>query len=360
MPKIESNTMALQPLIEPSKLYTSSKQKQFAIMTTLSNIDISDGTYKKSNSFVGYSSVQYASSKAVYLVSNQYPIYYDFNNYKERSTIYKFDLDSALNYKGIGSVSGHALNQFALSEYKDILRIATTEGFSWNSIGTNNIIYTLKEQDGLLPIQGVLSGLGKESETIKSVRFIGDKGFIVTFRETDPLYTIDMSNPKAPKKVGELEVNGYSAYLHPVGDSMLLGIGRDADSNGNTRGLKIELFDISDFAHPTTLDSITYGDGVSSELEYNHKALAYRASDNLFAFPYKVDARHSDYTNYFKDKNNLGVYQIRDNQIIDYKPIESSSSGWGEHRGLIFDMNGTTYISFFANDKIITDRLQEK
>ncbi len=349
MPEIESNTMASQPLIKPSNLYASSKYKQPATMTTISNINISDGSYKKSNSFVGYSSVQYASSKALYLVSGEYPIYYDFNNYKERSTIYKFNLDSELNYKGIGSVYGHPLNQFALSEYNGILRIATTEGFSWRQNSTNNSIYTLKEQNDFLPIQGVLNKLGKEGETIKSVRFMGNKAYIVTFRQTDPFYTIDISDPTQPKKVGELKVNGYSAYLHPVGEDKILGFGRDANSDGQVEGVKIELFDISDFANPISLDSIVLSRNTHSELEHNHKALAYRYSDNLFAFPY------SQYGNYY-----LGVYQIENDLLKKYTPINGSSgyNSWNGSRGLIFDLNNKTYISFFSNNKIITEEVK--
>ena len=355
-PEIENRGVE-QPLIVPSRLYSSSKQKQETTLTTISNISITEGNYKQSNSFIGFSSVQYASSKALYLVSNAYPIYYDFNNYKERSTIYTYNLDSELSYSGMGAVYGHALNQFALSEHNDILRIATTEGFSWGASGTKNSIYTLKEQDNLLTIQGVLSGLGKEGETIKSVRFMGDKAYVVTFRQTDPLYTIDMSNPEKPTKMGELHVNGYSAYLHPIAEDKLLGIGRDADANGNIQGVKIELFDISDFANPSSLDSIVLSQGSSSELEQNHKALAYRPSDHLFAFPYQVYGNYdNDYTVY----NYLGVYQVKENELLNYKAIKSSNSGWGEQRGLIFDMNETTYISFFANDKITTDTLKEK
>ena len=356
-PNIEGSDLARQELIKPDKLYTSSKQDQNSNITTISTIDISDGAYKLSNSFMGYSSTQYASSKALYLVSNQYPIYYDFNNYKERTSIYKFNLDEELDYKGVGSVYGHTLNQFSLSEYEDILRIATTEGFSWGSRGTNNSIYTLKEEDGLLPIQGVLSGLGKEGETIKSVRFMGDKGYVVTFRQTDPLYTIDMSDPKAPKKVGELEVSGYSAYLHPVGEDKLLGIGRDASSDGRVQGVKIELFDISDFAHPSSLDSIILNRYTSSELEHNHKALAYRQSDDLFAFPYR---EQGDHTNDYKTHNYLGVYQIENDELITYPKVKSSMNNWGESRGLIFDMNDTTYISFFANGEVVTEKLEER
>jgi uncharacterized secreted protein with C-terminal beta-propeller domain len=347
MPEIEDSYKKRVALIEPSKLYAPSKQNQSTSITTIANFSLSDGEYKMSNSFIGYSSTQYASSKALYLVSNQYPIYYDFNNYKERSSIYKFDLDSNLNYKAIGSVYGHPLNQFALSEYEGILRIATTEGFSWSSSGTNNSIYTLKESSELLSIEGVLSGLGKEGEIIKSVRFMRDKGYIVTFRQTDPLYTIDMSDPTQPKKVGELKVNGYSAYLHPVGEDKILGFGRDANTDGQVEGVKIELFDISDFANPTSLDSITLNRDTHSELEYNHKALAYRYSDNLFAFPY------SQYGDSY-----LGVYQVENNLLKQYTPINSSNGySWSGSRGLIFDLNNKTYISFFSNDKIITEEL---
>lgn len=356
VPEIEGTNLAPQELIKPNKFYTSSKQDQVSNITTISTISISDGEYKLSNSFMGYSSTQYASSKALYLVSNQYPIYYNFNDYKERSSIYKFNFDEELDYRGIGSVYGHTLNQFALSEHKEILRVATTEGFSWGSRGTNNSIYTLKEESGLLPIQGVLSGLGKKGETIKSVRFMGDKGYMVTFRQTDPLYTLDLSDPKAPRKVGELEVNGYSAYLHPVGDDKLLGIGRDASSDGRVQGVKIELFDISDFENPSSLDSIILKRDTYSQLERNHKALAYRYNDNLFAFPYQAQG---DQNNDYKMHNYLGVYQIKDDELVSHQRVSSSIINWGESRGLIFDMNDQTFISFFANGEVVTEKLKE-
>ena len=357
VPDIEGSNLARQELIKPSRLYTSSKQNQNSNMTTISTISISDGTYKLSNSFMGYSSTQYASSNALYLVSNQYPIYYDFYNYKERSSIYKFNLGETLDYRGTGSVYGHMLNQFSLSEHKKILRVATSEGFSWGGRGTNNSIYTLKEESGLLPIQGVLSGLGKEGETIKSVRFMGDKGYVVTFRQTDPLYTIDMSDPKAPKKMGELKINGYSAYLHPVGENKLLGIGRDASSDGRVQGVKIELFDISDFQNPSSLDSIILKRDTYSELENNHKALAYRESDNLFAFPYH---EQGDHTNDYKTFNYLGVYQIKDDELITHHRINSKTQNWTQSRGLIFDKDNQTFISFFNNGKVITEKLEER
>ena len=153
--------------------------------------------------------------------------------------------------------------------------------------------------------------------------------------------------------MGELKVNGYSAYLHPIDNDKLLGIGQDADSEGRRKGVKIELFDISDFENPSSLDSITLGQNTYSEVEENHKALAYRASDHLFAFPFSSYERGSNL-------NHLGVYQIENNSLKSYKEIQANNENWGEHRGLIFDLNNTTYISFFSDDTVITKKLTPK
>jgi len=357
LPKIEGTNLAKQNLVKAKRLYTSSKKKQTTTMSSISQFSLSTGSYINTTSFIGNSLLEYASAKSLYLVSNEYPYYYDFNNYKSRSSIYKFNFDENLSYKAVGSVYGTALNQFSLSEYQNILRIATTEGFSWGSTGTKNSLYTLKENNALLNIEGVLSGLGKEGESIKSVRFIGIKAYLVTFKTTDPLYTIDLSNPKSPKKMGELQVNGYSAYLHPIGNDKLLGIGQDTDSDGNRKGVKIELFDISDFENPSSLDSITLDKDTYSELEENHKALAYRPSDHLFAFPFSNSGTAS---NNYQQSNHLGIYQVANNSLKTYEEFHSNTQNWGKHRGLIFDFNNTTYVSFFSDDTVITKKLTPK
>ncbi len=357
LPNIEGTNLSKQKLIIPSRIYVSAKKKQATTMSSISQFSLTTGSYLKTTSFIGNTSLEYASLNSLYLVSNEYPYYYDFNNYKSRSLIYKFNFDEDLSYRAIGSVYGTALNQFSLSEHNDILRIATTEGFSWGNSGTKNALYTLKENNALLETQGVLTGLGKEGETIKSVRFMGDKAYLVTYRTTDPLYTIDLSNPKSPKKMGELQINGYSAYLHPIGNDKLLGIGQDADSEGRRKGVKIELFDISDFQNPSSLESITLAEGTYSEVENNHKALAYRSSDHLFAFPF---SNYGTAFNNYQQSNNLGIYQVENNTLKTYEGIQNSTKDWGEHRGLIFDLNNTTYISFFSDDSVITKQLTQK
>jgi uncharacterized secreted protein with C-terminal beta-propeller domain len=357
-PKIQENNQNPKDLLIASNFYASSKQDQIATITTISKFSISDNKYKNNNSFIGSTNTQYASTKAFYLVSNQYPIYYDFSNYQERSKIYKFSLDNGIKYKGGGYVYGHILNQFALSEYNNILRVATTTRFTWRNQNSKNSIYTLKEENQKLKIIGSLSGLGKVGENIKSVRFIKDKAFVVTFKQTDPFYTIDISNPASIKKMGELQVHGYSAYLHPIEDNKILGIGRDATENGAVKGLKIELFDISDFANPQSLDTIILPYGTYSELEYNHKAFIYRESDKLFAFPYSLNSRMQ-----YKLNRYLGIYQVVDNSLKKYTPINSDNSSYGRysnHRGLIFDMNNKTYVTLFSNsDFILTKELNK-
>lgn len=342
LPTITKEGEEKQDLIKPKNLWTSLKIRQIPNITTLSYFDLDEVEYKKSNSFIGYTNREYASKNSFYLISSQYPFYYDFRNYRERSAIYKFNLDNNLSYRGYGFVNGTPLNQFSLSEYQNILRIATTEGFSWRREGIKNSLFTLKENNKTLAIQGVLSGLGEEGERIKGVRFLQDKAFIVTFRQTDPFYTIDLSNYLKPKKVGELKVNGYSGYLHPVGEDKILGFGRMANENGRVEGLKVELFDISDFKNPISLDSKIIGDKYThSELEYDHKALAFRSSDNIFAFPYN---------NYYKKEAYLGVYQIDNNKIKEQLTIKDGTNiNNREHRGLIFDFEGKTFVIHFIN-----------
>ena len=336
-------------LISPETLYVSDKKDQQPVITTVSQIDIASEQLTKTASVMGYNDTVYASRQALYLVSTQYPSYYRYDRYRERSAIYRIALGDRMGYDAFGFVDGKPVNQFSLSEYDGYLRIATTSGNSWQN-NTINTLYTLSPIDHTLLIQGVLSGLGETGERIRAVRFLGDKGYIVTFRQTDPFYTLDLSDPLHPKKAGELKVDGYSAYLHPIGEHLILGYGRDATPEGRLLGLKMELFDVSDLAHPQTLDSYTLAGGyTSSEIERNHKALAYRPDDNLFAFPYTayngpgIQNMH----------NLLGIFQVENDRITRYlPPLQAATNTTYLRRGLLFDQSGETYIAFISDGTI--------
>lgn len=338
LPMLYSETNGTtEELVKARKFYAPYKYDQYPMITMVTELNIASGEAVDTIAYLGSVRQEYASSSALYLISSEYHWFNGFNSYSQRSTIYKFDYTGPLQFKGRGSVGGTTLNQFSVSEYNDVLRIATTE---WSSAaGVVNTLYCLQEADGSLESVGNLSGLGKEGETIRSVRFVGDKGFVVTFRQTDPFYTLDLSDPANPKKVGELAIPGFSEYMHPVDASRILAIGRDADENGIRAGLQVQLFDISDFANPTLADKITIGDRYTySEAEYNHKAFAYRSSDKLFGIPYV-----SYYGGY--GDHQLGIFQLEDNNTISSLATQTmarESYSWGD-RGTFFDYNGSRY-----------------
>jgi hypothetical protein len=182
----------------------------------------------------------------------------------ERTLIHQFDITNPqrATYRGSGAVAGELLNQYALSEFNGDLRVATTTGtpspppFEGSPVpaadGSQSIVTVLRPAGGALVPVGEVAGLGR-TERIYGVRFVGPLGYVVTFRQMDPLYIVDLTNPAAPAVRGSLELTGYSAYLHPVGDGRLLGVGASANSNGQRTGLQVSLFDVANPAKPGLL-----------------------------------------------------------------------------------------------------------
>jgi uncharacterized secreted protein with C-terminal beta-propeller domain len=146
------------------------------------------------------------------------------------------------------------------------------------------MVTVLDAVGGELVQVGHVDGLG-ETEQIYSVRFMGDMAYVVTFRQTDPLYVIDLSDPTMPEAVGELKILGYSAYLHPVGEGLLMGVGQDATDQGRTQGTQVSIFDVTDPADPTRLDTYTLSEGSNSQVEYDHHAFLYWGPERLAMIP---------------------------------------------------------------------------
>ncbi len=207
---------------------------------------------------------------------------------KVTTRIHKFDISDPARtvYRSSGQVPGTVLNQYSMSEFDGHLRVATTDHGWWTSrqdAVSESYVTILKEtDDGLVEI-GQVGNLGK-GERIYAVRFLGDLAAVVTFRQTDPLYTIDLSQPESPKVLGELKIMGYSAYLHPITDKLLLGVGQDALETGRTLGTQVSLFDISDLSKPTRIDQWRLPGG-SSETEFNARAFLHWLPENLFVLP---------------------------------------------------------------------------
>lgn len=204
-----------------------------------------------------------------------------------RTAIHRFDVSQrgATTYTSSTEVRGFLLSQWALSEHDGHLRVASTTVPSWWDSGeeSESFVTVLSVDGGRLTAVGRVGGLGR-GEQIYAVRFIGDVGYVVTFRQVDPLYTVDLSRPAAPKVLGELKIRGYSAYLHPVGENLLLGVGQDATARGRQLGTQLSLFDVSDLRNPTRLHQFTVPGG-SSEVEYDHLAFLYWPATGLAVLP---------------------------------------------------------------------------
>jgi hypothetical protein len=189
-----------------------------------------------------------------------------------------------------GAVRGYLLNQFSLSEHRGYLRVAsTTRPVWWGSApaASQSLVTVLSSRSGALVPVGEVSGLGA-GQQIYSVRFIGDAGYVVTFRRVDPLYTIDLSSPSAPRVAGQLELEGYSAYLHPIAAGLLLGIGEDVSPSGRSSGTQLELFDVSTPSAPRLQARATLGDGSSSQVLFDHHAFLFWPPSSLAVLPLSI------------------------------------------------------------------------
>lgn len=204
------------------------------------------------------------------------------------TALHAFDISdpAQTEYVASGRVRGQLLNQWSLSEHDGHLRVATTEGM-WDGQGGSESYLTVLRRDGdSLERVGQVGGLGP-GERIYTARFFGDIGFVVTFRQIDPLYALDLSDPENPEVVGELKIPGFSNYLHPVADGRLLGVGQDADDDGRTRGTQLSLFDVSDVSEPERIDVEVIRDGHSAA-EHDHRAFLWWGAENLAVIPLEV------------------------------------------------------------------------
>jgi uncharacterized secreted protein with C-terminal beta-propeller domain len=174
-----------------------------------------------------------------------------------------------------GKVPGTLVNQYALSEWDGHLRVATTDAKTRTS--------AVRILDSKLAQVGVADGLGR-NERIYSVRFIGPRAYVVTFRKTDPLYALDLTDPSHPRATGELKISGYSAHLQPVGENRLVGIGQETSEQGMITGTQVSLFDVADPANPRRLAQHVVP-GASSEAEYDAHAVLWWPATGLLVLP---------------------------------------------------------------------------
>lgn len=266
-----------------------------------STLDIDSKDTLKTQAVLGAGDNVYCTTETLYATSNDYNAAYttgdlaiEIFGYDTINTqIYKFDIRNYdIVYMADTTVSGSAINQFSMDEYNGYLRIATTSG-SWGDDLTNQL-YVL---DDKLQTVGKIEGIA-QGESIRSVRFVGDTGYVVTFEQTDPLFVIDLSDPTKPVIKGELKIPGFSSYLHPVGDGLVLGVGFDGTETGTNGGLKISLFDVSDPENPVECDKYVvpvdndYNETwsyINCDAWYNHKAMCWDGTNKIMYIPFNYN-----------------------------------------------------------------------
>ena len=260
------------------------------------------GTYK-SVTLAGRGHIVYVSAQRIYVASTTY----DYQRVSRDqivkgasptrdtpkpargvwSAILAFDLNSgAPAFAGLGVVDGSIINQFAMDEFQGHLRVATTRGEMWATPTTSESLISVLDQD-LRPV-GLLGGLAP-GERIYSVRFMGSRGYVVTYRQVDPFFVFDLSKPGSPQMLGYLKIPGFSDYLHPLDATHMLGVGKDTQEvNGAimTKGVKLSLFNVADPEKPQEDAVLVLGDsGTSTEVSYEHKAFLYHKSSGVIVLP---------------------------------------------------------------------------
>jgi uncharacterized secreted protein with C-terminal beta-propeller domain len=264
-------------------------------LLTIMTVDLDRGLYSvdRDGVMAGAQTV-YGSQGSLYVASRRYsPAVEDGRDVPQGTTtqIARFDASQpgVTSYRASGEVPGFLLNQYAMSEDGGYLRVASTEEPLWFPDGSgpatdgSSRVTVLAERGGALVPVGHAGDLG-HGQRIYAVRFTPDAAYVVTFKQVDPLYVVDLTTPSAPRVRGELELTGYSAYLHPISDKLLLGVGQEATAAGRLAGSQVSLFDVSDPEHPKRIAQKLFGQG-SSAAESDPHAFLYWPATHLAVLP---------------------------------------------------------------------------
>jgi uncharacterized secreted protein with C-terminal beta-propeller domain len=286
------------PLTKCDSTYTPQSFSGFGTVSVVT-IDPANPNPQRSSTVLGDAGIVYASPTSLYVATQRWPeprplaiedapiVAPEPIPAAPRTEIHRFDISDRVRaiYSASGQVEGTVLNQWSMSEHEGFLRVATTtDQFSpEGAAASSSTVNVLTTRGTNLARVGSVGGIGK-GERIFGVRFIGDTGYVVTFRQVDPLHVIDLSEPTRPRVLGELVIPGYSAYLHPVGEGKLLGVGQDASPEGMRLGAQVSLFDVSNPNDPKQLSKIRE-ENASSPVEYDHHAFLYWERSSLAVVP---------------------------------------------------------------------------
>lgn len=286
---IRSGTELLVESLPCDAFYIPATGSTSAGVTFIAQLDLehlaADGEHV---ALLGLADTLYENGEKVVLSSNYWSYSPADGESSSQTLIHQFDVSEpgSLVYEASGQVPGSVHNQFSLDQRGDALRVVTTDrGNAASNWVTTTGLYILQPNGTELVTTGEVDGLAP-GEQVYSARFVGDKAYVVTFRQIDPLFVLDVADPTAPVLLGELKIPGFSEYMHPLGDHHLLTIGRDGDEAGSTGNVALQIFDVTSPVEPTLAHKHVFATFGASEAEYNHKAFSFFAQHDLLALPF--------------------------------------------------------------------------
>lgn len=308
IPYLNNKAIPSDCILVPS----SPKDSSYVVITSLKISDPKDFTDKKA--VIASSNDFYVSKKNIYVYS---AVWDRKNDISTETEIIKFSYNNGnISAKASNTIKGTLNNSFSMDEYNDNLRLVSTiESFDTSTFvaSSKNSLYIL---DKNLDMLSSIEDLGPD-EYIYSARFLGDTGYFVTFKQTDPLFSIDLSNPKEPKILGTLKIPGFSSYLHSYDDNLLLGIGMDVDENTNEqKGIKLSMFDVSNPSNVKEINKLVLDNYIYSDALYNHKAVFIDTKKNIFGFE-AYDNSNCKYLTYSYDKEKGFINTLNTNLTLD-------------------------------------------
>jgi hypothetical protein len=270
-------------------------------LLTVATVDLDTDTLVGRTSVLADPGTLYASHDTLYVASAHW-WWWPSPGQSDATYIHAFDLrdPNRAGYLGSGVVDGSVRDQYGMDEYLGALRVATTlstrvdDGTSWGRLQTSNRISVLTLSGGSLVLTGKTENFG-DNERAFGTRFLGSRGFVITAKQVDPLFTFDLSDPAHPQKVAALEMPGFIAYLHPIDDTHLLGVGREQAPAGGPMQLKIALLDVTDLSQPKNIATQLVGQGWSwSDALWDPKAFTWLGANKTLAIPF-ADFASSDF-----------------------------------------------------------------
>ena len=291
VPEVDGEVLENGQIIVPDKSFCDS----YMVATSI-NVDSVEVIDKMA--MLGGADSFYVSSNNIYFIDR----YYDWKRYtyEDSSSITKISYDEGdFKYVGKGTFPGYIINDYSIDEYDGYLRLVST--YRDEDYTQYNGLFVFNND---LEQVSVIKKLA-EGETIRSARFTGETAYFVTFRNTDPLFAVDLSDPENPKVTDYLKIPGFSAYLHPYGDDKLLGIGYDTDESGITNSIKLSMFDISDPYDIEEIETKVLYDYSQASVLQDRRAFMFNPEDGTFGFSTMADLRYLEddwYKEYYEEE----------------------------------------------------------